>query len=54
MSRGRLNNTPFSTTLTDTTGRLVWNRHRNVKDPVTGQICKQANASSDFVIQEVP
>ena len=35
-------------------GRLVWNRLRYVKDPVTGRRVSRANADSDLVVQEVP
>ena len=35
-------------------GRLVWNRLRYVKDPVTGRRVSRANAEADLVVQEVP
>ena len=35
-------------------GRLVWNRHRNMKDPRTGQLCKQRNSPDEIVEQAVP
>ncbi len=35
-------------------GRLVWNRLRYIKDPVTGKRVSRLNPESQWVIQEVP
>ena len=35
-------------------GRLVWNRLRYVKDPVTGKRVSRPNMENDWIIREVP
>ena len=35
-------------------GRLVWNRRRNFKDPVTGQIVRRPNERDAVVVRDVP
>src|SRR5450759_3150688 len=35
-------------------GRLVWNRQRNIKDPIAGTRVRRANPTDDIVVQQVP
>ena len=35
-------------------GRLVWNRHRYMKDADTGERVSRLNPEAEWVIQEVP